>query len=243
MVQTIQKMESMMNPAHENHSLTSLLPSGFDVEAFLKFAFDPFDTQAVLNVQKALLTSPQRSEMIQWTYQSITSDTNFMQLFAELYNPRFPTNEELIQYPLGSLGYAIGTHLIKNNITLDFAGLDTSMFFSQDVNVTTYFSSRALRLHDFFHVVLGLGVTPLEEYAVACFNLGQFRSPYHMLQVSAGALYIAFQRPDQIPQFLELNQRFFHLGRSCLFLTGFRFEEHLQTPLSEVRNLLKLPQI
>lgn len=235
-------MEITTSPSQETQTGFSFLPPFFDAQSYLKFGWDPFDTQSILNLQKALVTAPNRADMIQWLTKAVSEDAGFMQLFQELYNPRFPTNEELIQYPTGSFAQVLGAHLIKNGITLDFAGLDTSMFLNQDVNVLSYFSMRALRLHDVVHVILGLGVTPLEEYAVASFTLGQYHSPYHTLLVSAGAIYTVFHRPDQLREYQEMTNRFYELGKNSVFVTGFRFEEHLSTPISEVRALLGLPQ-
>lgn len=224
-------------------SLSAMLPKipGLDLESLLKFTIEPNDTQAILDVQKTMLLAPQRSRMITWTQDAVEKNENFMKLFNERYIPELPTNLELIDCPEFSLGRAIGKHLISNNIQLDFSGFDLSMFYLKDMNILTYLAIRGIRTHDIVHSVLGLGVTPIDEYAVASFTLAQFRSPYHMVLVSSGYIHTAFYQPEEIPKFLNTIHKFYNLGLNSEFILGYRFEDNLDKPLSEVRKELGLP--
>ncbi|CAN5662951.1 hypothetical protein BH10BDE1_BH10BDE1_15380 [soil metagenome] len=209
-----------------------------NVGAFLKFAADPEDTSAVFDIQKALVQSPRRNEMIQKTYEIASNTPEFVGLFNEKYIPPFPTNEELMGYAEGTLGHATGHHLTKHGIQLDFAGLDVSVFYNMEMNLIGYMNVRGIRTHDIYHAVLGLGVTPIEEYALASFTLAQFASPYHMLIVSSGYLNTVFEAPTRIPEFLDQTHKFFNLGKRAKRFIGFKFEEHWATPLDVVREML-----
>lgn len=222
---------------------TNPLPASFecfDIESFMGFAVDPYNTQAIFDVQKALISSPRRAEMIAHVHQIASNDADFMALYRERYSPRFPTNEELMLYPKDSFGFALGAHLETNGIQLDFQGLDISTFTNQDLSVLGYMNLRGIRTHDMYHALLGLGTTPIDEYAAASFTLGQYGSPYHMLLVSTGYINTALEAPSQIPYFLSQIHRFYELGTKSKFVLGFKFEDHFATPLSDVRRMLKL---
>jgi ubiquinone biosynthesis protein Coq4 len=209
-----------------------------NVDAFLRFAANPQDTNAILGVQKTLVQAPNRNEMIKKTYEIVSTTPEFVALFNEKYIPPFPTNEELMAYPDGTLGRATGEHLTKNGIQLDFAGLDVEVFYSMEMNLIGYMNVRGIRTHDIYHAVLGLGVTPIDEYALASFTLAQYASPYHMLLVSSGYMNTAFEAPSLIPKFLEQTHKFFELGKKAKPFIGFKYEENWATPLTEVREML-----
>lgn len=211
---------------------------GLMTESFFEFAKNPQNTQAILDIQKGLITAPNRAEMVQWVLKSILDNREFMKLFEKKYIPRFPSNEELAATPEGSLGRAVLQHLTANGIALDFAGLDTSIYYQQEMSPPVYLGLRALRMHDVWHAVLGLGVSPLDEYALASFQLGQFYSPNHMTLLSAGYLNVAFYTPEEIPKFLDQTSKFYQMGRAAKFFAGFQFEENWSTPLRDVRTML-----
>lgn len=213
---------------------------GLDLQAYMTFVVDPSNTQAILNVQKEMLKAPNRPEMIQWVMKSL-SDESFKQLLNERYVPELPTNQQLLEtYKPGSMGRALAEHLISNNITLDFSGLDLSMFYGKDLNPVVYFGMRGIRIHDIIHVLLGLGVTPVDEYCVASFTLAQFRSPYHMQLVGTGYMHVAFFEPENIPKFLDGIHHFYNLGLKAKFVTGYRFEDNLHLSVAEVRKQLNV---
>lgn len=211
-----------------------------DLESFIKFTLDPFDTQAVINMQKMLVTSPRRPEMIKHVQEIISADKDFVQLYNEKYIPQFPTTAQLSAYPEGTFGKVVANHLITNGIELDFAGIDISVFLKQEMTLMGYLGIRGIRTHDLFHAVLGLGTSPIEEYTLTSFTLAQFASPYHMMIVASGYLHTAFHTPELIPQFLAETHRSFELGKKAKSFIGFKFEEHFGTPIEELRKMLNI---
>jgi len=210
-----------------------------DVESFLKFAEDPDRTQDAFNIQKKLLSHPNRAELIQWSTK-VLQNPDFQELYNKKYLPKFPTIEELNSMPKNSLGHELAQHLIKNSINLEFAGLDTSVFYSQDVGQMNYLAIRSTRHHDTLHVLTGLTTSPVDEYALFAFQLPQLHSSYHLILLSSGLLHIAFYQPENIPELTEKLSRFHQIGKNARFVMGFPFEEHWRTDLNEVRSMLKI---
>ena len=211
-----------------------------DLESFIKFTLDPFDTQAVINMQKMLVTSPRRPEMIKHVEAIIAADKEFVQLYNVKYFPQFPTTAQLSAYPEGTFGKVVANHLILNGIELDFAGIDISVFLKQEMTLIGYLGIRGIRTHDLYHAVLGIGTTPIDEYTLTSFTLAQFASPYHMMIVASGYLHTAFHTPELIPHFLAETNRFYQLGKKAKSFIGFKFEEHFGTPIDELRKTLNL---
>lgn len=213
---------------------------GFDLTSFLKFTMNPTDTQSILDVQKSMLGAPNRAQMINGALESIDAAENFKELYKKHYMPDFPSTQKLLAYNKDTLGFAVGKHLNDNSIELDFAGLDVSMFYSKDMSPLAYFGIRGIRTHDILHALLGLGVTPVDEYTVATFTLAQFKSPYHMVLVSSGYIHTAFYEPEQIGNFLKSIHKYYELGMKAEFVMGYPFEDNFATPLADVRKALKL---
>lgn len=210
-----------------------------DVESYLKFAEDPNRTQDAFNIQKKFLEHPNRAAMVQWSAKA-TQNPDFQELYNKKYLPKFPTIEELSDMPKNSLGYELSQHLIKNNINLEFAGLDTSIFYSQDVGPLNYLAIRSTRHHDTFHVLTGLTTSPVDEYALFAFQLPQLYSPYHLTLLSTGLLHVAFYQPENMPLLMEKLNRFHQIGKNARFVYGFPFEEHWHTDINEVRSMLRV---
>lgn len=214
--------------------------AGFDNQAFINFILDPDDTASVFKIQSTIIGAPNRQEMIQWTVKALTADESFMGLYNEKYNPPFPMNDELMAYPEGSLGRTVAAYLLANDISLDFAGLDTSVFYQQDVTPMAYLGSRMIRTHDVYHTIFNLSTSALDEHKLLAFQISQLASPYHMTLLSSGFIRMAFYEPENIRSFLAGIARYFEIGKSANFFPGFPFEKHWATPISEVRELLNV---
>ncbi len=212
-----------------------------NLESFLTFASNAEATQDAFNIQQLLVQHPNRAQMVQWSRQACLNDPDFMEMYHNKYLPPFPSHEELLAMPGNTLGGAYGRHLKKYNISLLFDGLDTTMFYKQDVNELNFMAARNTRNHDIYHVLMGVGTAPLDEYALFCVQLAQFGSPYQMVLLAAGILHTVFREPEKIPEFLDTNHRFYQIGKTARPLISFPYEEHWMTDLNEVRSMMKLP--
>ena len=158
---------------------------GLDLEAFLKFTTNPENTSAIIKVQEALVESPTRDQAAESINSVIIKNRKFMEMFERKYFGPLPKSEEFLAMPEDSLGFAVGQHLKKHNISIDFEGLNTEIFVKYFDVPTKYMGARALKHHDIYHAVLNLDISPFDEYYLAAFQLGQFQSPYHMALLSS----------------------------------------------------------
>lgn len=211
---------------------------GLNIESFLKFAENPNDTAQIIKVQETIAKSTNRAETSQWVYKSAMQDKGFLELYERKAFAKLPTIEELSKMPSDSLGNSLFHHVTKYNLNLNFDGLHTEAFYLQMSTPLGFLGFRALTQHDVYHVVLGMGVEPIDEFNLSSFQLGQFYSPYHMCILSAGLLNITFLHPEKIPQLLNETVQYYELGKRAKFFPGFPFENYWTTPLSEVRKLV-----
>ena len=211
-----------------------------DLNSYMSFAKNPENTQDAFNIQQLMIKHPNRPQMVQWAQKHIMEDPQFLTLYKNKYLPAIPSLDQLLAMPENTLGGAFGRHLKNNNINLLFEGLDTSMFQSQDVNELNYMSVRNYRNHDIYHVLMGVGTSPQDEYALFFLQLAQFGSPYHMVLLSAGMLHTVFMEPENIMNIMETGQRFYQIGKNAAPLVSFPYEDHWMTDLNEVRRMLRI---
>lgn len=213
---------------------------GLDLNSFLRFAKNTQDTQAAFDMQKGLIQSPHRAESIQWLSQSVLDNQEFMKLFRAKYIKRFPTLSELQAMPEGSLGSELAKHLVRNQIQLDFAGIDVEVFYRQEMTPQVYLGLRALRNHDVLHTLLGRDVSSFSEYYLLAFQIAQFQSPLHVMNIASGMLntiLVDIQSPREL---IETISAGFEAGKKAQFVFGFPLEDHWETPIEEVRSRLDI---
>ncbi len=176
--------------------------------------------------------------MVRWLHDSAMKDVSFKELYESKYFEKFPSTDEFAKMPEKSLGRVLHRHLTENNLNLEWTDLDTEAFYKLIETPAGYLGWRALKQHDVYHAVLGLGTNAVDEFALAGFQLAQFQSPYHMALHASGMLHVTFYAPEKIPELLEKNYHFYGLGKQARFFPGFQFESHWETHIDEVRDLL-----
>ena len=213
---------------------------GLDTNSFFKFAANTHDTQANFDMQKELIKSPNRMESLSYLIRSCQQSPELMKLFNDKYMNRFPTTVELLAMPPNSLGHQLGLHLQTHHIALDFAGVDSNVFYNQEITLPVYLGIRALRNHDVLHVLLGRDVSPMSEYYVFAFQIAQFQSPLHMVSLSAGLLGATLCHIIDPVVFMSQICEAFQRGQKAKFVFGFPLEDHWLTPIEDVRQSLNL---
>ena len=213
---------------------------GLNITSFLRYVEDPDRLDDAFRIQDTLRESPKRAEMVSHLFAAARSDHFFMELYREKYLPVYPTTEALLKMHAGTLGRALGEHLERNNIKVDFAGVDTSGYYKTEMNEVSFLAIRALRNHDAFHVLTGLGVSAFDECALVALQLAQFYSPFHATLLASWTLHYTFMNPAKMREVLEVTNTYYTLGKTIRFLPGFKTEDHWLTPLEEVRSMLGL---
>lgn len=100
----------------------------------------------------------------------------------------------------------------------------------------SYAIVRGFQTHDFLHVLTGFSAQPLGELAQATFHWAQLRFPYHAMRVAVTAGHVAFVNPGSTVAVMDALVDGWVLGRSSDNAHFLRFEDELDTPLSDLRD-------
>lgn len=146
--------------------------------------------------------------------------------------------EKLSQYPQGSFGREYADHMKVNNLK----PLNVSPELD-DVAKRNVFALRYVVTHDIFHVLLGFDTSYAGEIGVLAFAAAQNYSNSFKISLLLAKLLYPLLAPQQVTAIFANLQKGRELGNKAEFLLGYRFEDHWQEPINDVRNHLGLPQI
>jgi ubiquinone biosynthesis protein Coq4 len=146
--------------------------------------------------------------------------------------------EKLSQYPQGSFGREYADHMKVNNLK----PLNISPELD-DVAKRNVFALRYVVTHDIFHVLLGFDTSYAGEIGVLAFAAAQNYSNSFKISLFLAKLLYPFLAPQQVKAIFANLQKGRELGNKAEFLLGYRFEEHWQEPINDVREHLGLPQL
>lgn len=146
--------------------------------------------------------------------------------------------EKLSQYPPGFFGREYADHMKANNLQ----PLNVSPELD-DVAKRNVFAIRYVVTHDIFHVLLGFDTSYAGEIGVLAFAAAQNYSNSFKISLWLAKLLYPLLAPQQVKAIFANLQKGRELGNQAEFLLGYRFEDHWQEPINEVRNDLGLPQI
>ncbi|MBF2005063.1 MAG: hypothetical protein IGS49_06255 [Chlorogloeopsis fritschii C42_A2020_084] len=146
--------------------------------------------------------------------------------------------EKLSQYPQDTFGRQYADHMRENKLK----PLNVSSEL-EDVAKRNVFALRYVVTHDIFHVLLGFDTSYAGEIGVLAFAAEQNYSKSLKISLWFAKLLYPILVPRQIKAIFSNLKKGQELGKKAEFLLGFRFEEHWQEPIEEVRNRLGLPPI
>lgn len=146
--------------------------------------------------------------------------------------------EKLFHYPPGRFGRVYADHM-KNNHLKPF-NVSPKL---DDIAKRNVFALRYAVTHDIFHVLLGFDTSYAGEIAVLAFAAAQNYSP--TLKVSLGLAKILYPilAPQQFKAIFANLKAGQELGKKAEFLLGYRFEDHWEEPINQVREQLGLPTL
>ncbi|MDZ7961515.1 MAG: Coq4 family protein [Aulosira sp. DedQUE10] len=153
------------------------------------------------------------------------------------YHPRIDL-EKLSQYPEGSFGREYADHMNANHLK----PLNVSPELDE-VAKRNVFALRYVVTHDIFHVLLGFDTSYAGEIGVLAVANAQNYSKSFKISLLLAKLLYPLLAPQQVKAIFANLQKGHELGNKAEFLLGYRFEEHWQEPINEVRKSLSLPQI
>jgi methyltransferase (TIGR00027 family) len=161
--------------------------------------------------------------------------------------------DALAKLPPSTLGYEFAQMIRSKN--LKPFGRPT-----QVLTVTEYVAMRSIQAHDIQHVVLGYGTDTLGELELQAFLYAQQRLPGHLLASALGGPYVSLQpwfggthrdpfdgalasRAHVVRRFRAFSKRWmaaYERGRAARFIVPVLWEEHWSTPLTTLRERLRL---
>ncbi|OUL23334.1 hypothetical protein BV378_21920 [Nostoc sp. RF31YmG] len=145
---------------------------------------------------------------------------------------------KLSQFPQGSFGREYAEHMNTNH--LQPLNISPEL---DDVAKRNVFVLRYVVTHDIFHVLLGFDTSYAGEIGVLAFATAQNYSNSLKISLWLAKLLYPLLAPQQVKAIFANLQKGRELGNKAEFLLGYRFEEHWEEPIAEVRNRLGLQQI
>ncbi len=150
------------------------------------------------------------------------------------YYPVIDLNQ-LSQYPQGSFGREYANHLQANQLK----PLNISPEL-EDIARDNLFALRYLVTHDIFHVLLDFDTTYAGEIGVLAFATTQNYSKSLQIGLWLARLLYPLLAPQQIKAIFANLAKGRELGKKADFLLGYRFEDHWEEPIDDVRKRLRL---
>ena len=147
-----------------------------------------------------------------------------------------PVNlSRLIELPPGTFGHEYAFYMQRNrlkplNISPELAEIAWNNVFALRYAVT----------HDMFHVLLGFDTSYAGEIGVLAFAVEQQYSKLQMVSLTIARILYPILVPRQFKAIQTNVRRGKLLGRQAKFLLNYRFEDRWQTPLSVLREELRI---
>jgi ubiquinone biosynthesis protein COQ4 len=146
--------------------------------------------------------------------------------------------EELSKYPQGSFGREYAEHMRENN--LKPFNISPEL---EDIARRNVFALRYVVTHDIFHLLLGFDTSYAGEIGVLAFATAQNYSKSLKISLWLAKILYPIIAPKQRQAIFANVEKGLELGKNAQFLLGYRFEEHWEEPINEIRSRLGLPQI
>lgn len=170
------------------------------------------------------------------------------EFLAERYLPEPLSLDDLERCAPGTLGHGYRSFILDNaleaNLSVNYQSYHASLEadgaldrLPADMN---YMSVRLSQIHDFIHVLSGYDPTPAGELAVAAFHAAQLRYPYHPMRIAVTTAHVAFVSPRYLESSMDAFTTGWQMGRLAGNLHFTRWEEHLDTPLAELRRRFRV---
>lgn len=167
-------------------------------------------------------------------------DPRVAELCRERYQGCIYVPQELVKYPVGSLGHEFGKAMLEANFDpefyRDYYGQGPYTFTTDE----QYLRFRIRQLHDLVHVLTGFDMKEIPgELGMQAFNAAQTRRPFSVALVGFGLLRIVL-KPSEMAETLRQISIGLAMGYAADQLLAHRFEEHWERPLSQWRRELRL---
>jgi ubiquinone biosynthesis protein COQ4 len=148
------------------------------------------------------------------------------------YHPEIDL-DKLSQYPQGTFGREYANHMKENHLTPFNISPEL-----EEVAKNNVFALRYAVTHDIFHLLLGFDTSYAGEIGVLAFAAEQNYSKSLKISLWFAKLLYPILAPQQIKEIFANIQKGQELGKKAEFLLGYRFEDHWEEPINDIRNSL-----
>jgi len=179
----------------------------------------------------AVLNYSYASPLAATARQRLRQNPAIAALVAERYWGHWPSHDELMGMPTGSLGHAFGCLLQQEGLGL----IPRPQGLDQLQDDDQYLQLRTRACHDIWHLVTGFPNNLPGEVALNGFSARQLRQPGPALLLAADLLARAHW-PDTTPDLADAVAFGLHLGGVCPPLLAQRWEENWHRPLEQWRH-------
>jgi ubiquinone biosynthesis protein Coq4 len=148
------------------------------------------------------------------------------------------TLDSLASYPPDTLGYAFYRQLTVNNFELDFIKERRGDIFAD--SQANYIGLRVYQTHDIWHVLLGYGVSGLDEVSLQAFQLAQIGSPSAAILLTLFLTRSILSGSYSLRQLLKVIFQGWQHGRQSIPMLAVKWEELWGQPLDEIRQRYRI---
>jgi len=189
-------------------------------------------TDTVFDLEDSFHDSPQMTACV----ERMKSDLEMGRLISEGYTTREYDLDELIQYPVGTLGH-VYAKLLRTQ------GFNPHFYRDRPIRTDAdYCIMRVRKTHDIHHVVTGFGMVGGGELGVIGVTAYQYGYPaFAMIDLTAVAL--AFQQAHGFQQAIDFVGAGIQIARACKPLMGTRWEGGWDKPVARWRSELGITPI
>lgn len=216
--------------------LDKLIKLGDIVLLLFRFSCLIFNPKDISPIFKARSFRNHKSNLL--ALASLKATPSAAALMQERYlNPSPIDPEVMLQYPPGTLGHEFGAYMLRDKLEVVFY----PPLEDKDDDDISYVRMRARQTHDIHHLVLGFPAEAAGEMAISAFYLAQNRIPLSSLLIGIGFLYTTLREPERLGDLMECVILGWTLGKQAECFLGVKWEEHWETPLDELRAMLRVP--
>ncbi len=210
-------------------------------EKFLRSIEAPFEYPVYLLFHDWWAEAPQAA--IDEYATSLLAVDGAEDFLAERYLPDPVTLDDMAECAPGTLGAAYRAFIVENNLEADLARnyhdfhaqLSESGSLDRLPADLAYMIVRGFQIHDFLHVVTGHRSNIPGELGMAAFHFAQLQFPYHAMRLAVTTAHIAYVSPKDITTAMDALAAGWTMGRTWQNLHFVRWEDELDTPLSDLR--------
>lgn len=156
--------------------------------------------------------------------------------------------ERLAQCKPGTLGQGYHKFIIDNkleaNLGKNYRTFNEQLHASGKLDRLpsdlSFMMIRGFQIHDFQHVLTGIDSSPLGELKLAAFYLAQLRFPYHAMRMAVTTAHMAYVNPSITVDAMDAIVEGWSFGRASQNINFARWEEEIDTPLTELRQRFNL---